>query len=33
VQSEQVAPVFAEVQAILEQEAKPVIESLKAIEG
>jgi sn-glycerol 3-phosphate transport system substrate-binding protein len=33
VQSEQVGPVFAEVQAILEQEAKPVLESLKAIEG
>jgi sn-glycerol 3-phosphate transport system substrate-binding protein len=33
VQSEDVATVFAEVQAILEQEAKPVLESLKAIEG
>jgi sn-glycerol 3-phosphate transport system substrate-binding protein len=33
VQSEAVASVFAEVQATLEQEAQPVIESLRAIEG
>ncbi len=33
VQSEDVATVFAEVQATLEQEAEPVIQSLKAIEG
>ncbi len=33
VQSEDVATVFAEVQATLEQEAAPVIQSLQAIEG
>lgn len=33
VQSEDVATVFAEVQAILEQEAQPVLESLRAVEG
>lgn len=33
VQSEDVATVFAEVQATLEQEAEPVLQSLKAIEG
>lgn len=33
VQSEDVATVFAEVQAILETEAQPVVASLKAIEG
>lgn len=33
VQSEDVATVFADVQAILEKEAQPVLASLKAIEG
>jgi sn-glycerol 3-phosphate transport system substrate-binding protein len=33
VQAEEVAKVFAEVQATLAQEARPVVESLKAIEG
>jgi sn-glycerol 3-phosphate transport system substrate-binding protein len=33
VQSEDVATVFAEVQAILEREAVPVLEALKAVEG
>lgn len=33
VQSEEVATVFAEVQATLEQEAEPVMQSLQAIEG
>jgi sn-glycerol 3-phosphate transport system substrate-binding protein len=33
VQSEDVATVFAEVQATLEQEAAPVVEALRAIEG
>ncbi len=33
VQSEDVATVFADVQATLEQEAQPIIESLKAVEG
>jgi len=33
VQSEDVATVFAEVQATLEQEAEPVLQSLQAIEG
>jgi hypothetical protein len=33
VQSEEVATVFAEVQAILETEALPVVEALRAVEG
>ena len=33
VQAEEVAPVFAEVQATLESEAQPVVEALRAIEG
>ncbi|MCX6044400.1 MAG: ABC transporter substrate-binding protein [Chloroflexi bacterium] len=33
VQEEEVATVFAEVQTILETEAKPVLEALKAVEG
>lgn len=33
VQSEEVATVFAEVQATLESEAQPVVEALRAIEG
>jgi sn-glycerol 3-phosphate transport system substrate-binding protein len=33
VQSEDVATVFAEVQTILEQEAQPVLEKLREIEG
>jgi sn-glycerol 3-phosphate transport system substrate-binding protein len=33
VQSEDVATVFADVQAILETEAVPVVESLQAVEG
>lgn len=33
VQSEDVATVFAEVQAVMEQEAKPVVEALRAVEG
>jgi sn-glycerol 3-phosphate transport system substrate-binding protein len=33
VQAEEVAAVFAEVQATLESEAQPVVEALRAVEG